>query len=180
MRTSCRRGQSQRLPGRVLAAALVAAVLTGCSGVERVEWPGARFVLPDGWEVVSEDRQRLVLADHETTTQDRGVLVTFFRVPGTVPADWRQRIAERGALLESDAGILIAGDVPATQLVLLDEIDGTPFREVLLVVASRELVISITPRVPPGDQTGPSVLLEGLDAVRELLDDIELTLSTFS
>ena len=172
------RPRARRLE-RLLAAVLAPLLLVACSGPERVEWPGARFTLPEGWEVVAEDQQRLVVADHLTAEQDRGVLVTFVRVPGTLPDDWRQRVAERGATLESDSGILIAGDVPATQLVLLDEIDGTPVREVLLVVASRGLVISITPRVAPGEQDGPRVLLDGLDAVRELLDVIELAPAAF-
>ena len=164
---------------RLLVLILAPALLVACAGPERVDWPGARFTLPEGWEVVAQDQQRLVVADHLTAEQDRGVLVTFVRVPGTLPDDWRQRVDERGALLESDSGVLIAGDVPATQLVLRDEVDGTPVREVLLVVASRELVISITPRVLPGDQDGPRVLLDGLDAVRELLDTIDLAPASF-
>ena len=179
MTTDVRRRPRVRRLRQLLVALLAPALLVACSGPERVDWPGARFTLPDGWEVVAEEQQRLVVADHLTAEQDRGVLVTFVRVPGTLPDDWRQRVAERGALLESDSGILIAGDVPATQLVLLDEIDGTPVREVLLVVASRGLVISITPRVAPGEQDGPRVLLDGLDAVRDLLDTIELAPATF-
>ena len=179
MRTERRPRRRERPFGRLLVMLLLPALLVACSGPERVDWPGARFALPEGWEVVAEDQQRLVVADHLTAEQDRGVLVTFVRVPGTLPDDWRQRVAERGAMLESDSGILIAGDVPATQLVLLDRIDGTPVREVLLVVASRELVISITPRVAPGEQDGPRVLLDGLDAVRDLLDTIDLAPASF-
>ncbi len=47
-------------------------------------------------------------------------------------------------------------------------------REVILVVASRGLVISVAPRVVAGDQDGPELLLASLDGVRELLDAIEL------
>ena len=172
------RPRERRIQG-LIALFLVPVLLVACAGPERVDWPGARFTLPEGWEVIAQDQQRLVVADHLSAEQDRGVLVTFVRVPGTLPDDWRQRVDERGALLESDSGVLIAGDVPATQLVLLDEVDGTPVREVLLVVASRELVISITPRVPPGDQDGPRVLLDGLDAVRGLLDTIDLAPASF-
>ena len=179
MRTERRPRRRERPFGRLLLGLLLPALLVACSGTERVDWPGARFALPEGGEIVAEDQQRLVVADHLTAEQDRGVLVTFVRVPGTLPDDWRQRVAERGAMLESDSGILIAGDVPATQLVLLDRIDGTPVREVLLVVASRELVISITPRVAPGEQDGPRVLLDGLDAVRDLLDTIDLAPASF-
>lgn len=159
---------------RVLALLLVPVLLSACGGSERVDWPGLRFELPAGWERIEDGTDRLVLADHLAADGERGVLVTFVRVPGTLPDDWRQRIAERGALLESDAGILIAGDIPATQLVLLDDPGGTPVREVILVVASRGLVISVAPRVVAGEQDGPELLLESLDGVRELLDGIEL------
>ena len=174
MRTDRPDRRSGRLLHRAVALLLAPLLLAACAGVERVDWTGARFELPEGWEVLTDERDRLVIADHLTAEEDRGVLVTFLRVPGVLPADWRQRVADRGATLESDTGILIAGDVPATQLVLLDEVDGTPVREVLLVVASRELVIAITPRVPPGETGAPRLLLDRLDAVRELLDDIDL------
>jgi len=164
---------------RALALLLVPILLVACGGPERIDWPGARFELPAGWELLSSDADRLVLADHLTVEGERGVTVTFLRVPGTLPSQWRERVADRGATLESDSAILIAGDVPATQLVLLDEVDGTPIREVLLVVASRGLVIAITPRVAPGDQDGPEVLLDSLDGVRTLLDAIELAPPAF-
>lgn len=171
-------------PGRAswrtaLALLLVPTLLAACGGPEQVDWPGARFELPEGWEVVSSDADRLVLADHLAAEGERGVLTTFVRVPGTLPDDWRLRVAERGATLESDSGVLIAGDVPATQLVLRDEVGGTPVREVILVVASRGLVIVVTPRVLPGEQDGPRVLLDGLDGVRTLLDGIELAPPAF-
>ena len=164
---------------RSLALLLVPILLAACGGSERVEWPGVRLDLPDGWEVVTSEADRLVLADHVAAEGERGVRITFLRAPGTIPNDWRERIAERGATLESDAGVLIAGDVPATQLVLLDEVDGTPVREVILVVASRGLVIAVTPNILPGEQDGPRVLLDSLDAVRDLLDTVELTAPAF-
>jgi hypothetical protein len=174
MRTDRAARVSQRPIRRALMMLLVTAVVAACSGADRLDWPGLRLELPDGWERIEETPERLVLADHLAEEGQRGVLVTFLRVPGTLPDDWRERIAQRGALLESDEGIRIAGDVPATQLVLLDELDGTPVREVLLVVASRGLVIAVTPRLLPGELDGPELLLSSLDGVRALLDDIEL------
>jgi len=174
MRTDRRTTTSVRRSRRALVLLVASAVLAACSGSATVEWPGARFDLPEGWEIVSDEPDRLVVADHLASEGERGVLVAFVRVPGTLPDDWRQRVAERGATLESDSGVLVAGDVPATQLVLLDDVNGTPTREVLLVVASRGLVISIAPNVLPGEQDGPRVLLDGLDGVRTLLDGIEL------
>ena len=163
------------LRSRALLAA-VALTVAACSGPDRVEWPGARFDVPLGWEVLEQEPERLVLADHLAGEGERGVLVTFLRVPGTLPDDWRTRVAERGAMLESDEGVLIAGDVPATQLILRDVVNGTPVREAILVVASRGLVVAISPRVEPGDQDGPELLLESLDGVRAVLDRIELAL----
>jgi len=159
---------------RRLAALLLPLVLAACSGSSQVTWPGLRFDLPAGWEVLEQTDTRLVVADHLASEGGRGVLVTFLRVPGTLPDDWREIVAARGAELESDEAVLIAGDVPATQLVLRDTVDGTPVREVLLVVASRGLVIAVLPRLEPGDQDGPELLLESLDAVRGLLDEVEL------
>jgi hypothetical protein len=104
------------------------------------------------------------------------VLVTFLRAPGTLPDDWRSTVADRGALLESDEAVLVAGDVPATQLILLDDVDGTLVREALLVVPSRGLVVAITPRLEAGDTDGPELLLESLDAVRSFLDGIQLAI----
>jgi hypothetical protein len=153
---------------------LLPLVLAACSGSSEVNWPGVRFQLPDGWEVVGQTSDRLVLADHLVEEGGRGVLVTFLRVPGTLPDDWRDVVAARGAELESDEGVLISGDVPATQLVLRDTVDGIPVREVLLVVASRGLVIAVTPRVRQGETDGPDLLLASLDAVRGLLDEVEL------
>ena len=174
MRTDRAARPTRRPLVRALSLLLVPVLLAACGGPERVDWPGLRFDLPDGWERIEDGTDRLVLADHLADEGERGVLVTFLRVPGTLPDDWRERVAERGALLESDEGIMIAGDVPATQLVLLDAPGGTPVREVILVVASRGLVIAISPRVVAGDQDGPELLLESLDGVREVLDVIEL------
>jgi len=159
---------------RRAAALLVPLLLAACSDSSEVAWPGVRFQLPTGWEVIEQRDDRLVLADHRTAEGERGVLVTFFRVPGTLPDDLREAIAARGALLESDEAVLIAGDVPATQLVLLDTTGGPPIRETILVVASRGLVITVVPRLLPGEQDGPELLLGSLDAVRALLDAVEL------
>jgi len=158
----------------LLAALLLPALLAGCGGSDAVEWPGVRIDLPAGWEVLDVAPQRLVLADHLSTEGERGVTITFLRAPGVLPDTWRATVAERGALLESDEAVRIAGDVPATQLVLLDTVQGTQVRETLLVVPSRELVIAITPRVVLGDTDGPDLLLGSLDEVRAFLDGIEL------
>jgi len=153
---------------------LLPLIVAACGGSSEVTWPGLRLQLPEGWEVLEQASDRLVLADHLVEEGERGVLVTFLRVPGTLPDDWRDTVAARGAELESDEGVLISGDIPATQLVLRDTVDGIPVREVLLVVASRGLVIAITPRLQSGELDGPELLLESLDAVRALLDEVEL------
>ena len=159
---------------RRTAVLLLPLVLAACTASSQVSWPGVRFDLPEGWEVLEQTSERLVLADHLASEGERGVLVTFLRVPGTLPDDWRATVAARGAELESDEGVLISGDVPATQLVLRDTVGGVPVREVLLVVASRGLVIAVLPRLAPGDQDGPELLLGSLDDVRALLDEVEL------
>lgn len=159
---------------RLALALLLVPVLAACSGSDRIEWPGVRLDLPEGWELVAEEPVRLVLADHVADAGERGVHVTFLREPGTLPDDWRRRIADQGLTLESDTQTIIAGDVPATQLIVLASTDGLPVRQVILVVASRGLVISIDPVLAPGDQDGPELLLESLDGVRAVLDTVEL------
>lgn len=166
-------------PRRLLALLLTATLLAACGGDGSVEWPGVRLDLPEGWELVEQGADRLVLADHLAAEGERGVQVTFVREPGTLPDDWRTRIAERDAVIESDTQVVIAGDVPATQLLLRTELNGAPARQVILVVASRGLVISIVPVLAPGDQDGPELLLESLDGVRAMLDTVELALPAF-
>lgn len=153
---------------------MLVALLAGCGPDAAVSWDVVRLELPAGWEQVSAQRDRLLLADHRTDEEDRGVLVTFLRTDEAAPDVWRRRVADRGAELESDTGVRIAGDVPATQLVLLDVVDGVRLREVVLVVPSRGLVIAVTPRTAPGEQDGPELLLERLDEVRTVLDGMEL------
>ena len=166
---------TERRRGRLAAAvAGLALALAACGGADAVAWDVVRLDLPATWEVLGEDTDRLVLADHLVEEGERGVTVTFLRVPDALPDAWRARVADRGAALEADMGVRIAGDVPATQLVLRDEVDGVPVREVLLVVPSRGLVIAITPRLAPGELDGPELLLERLDGVRTLLDGMEL------
>ena len=159
---------------RALAAAAAAVVLAGCGGPEAVAWDVVRLDVPATWQVLGEEADRLVLADHRVDEDQRGVTVTFLRVPDAFPDAWRARVAERGAELEGDTPVRIAGDVPATQLVLRDVVDGVPVREVLLVVPSRGLVIAVTPRIVMGEQDGPELLLERLDGVRTVLDGMEL------
>ncbi len=178
MRTDRAARPSARLT-RWVAALLLVPLLAACGGSDRIEWPGVRLDLPEGWELVAQETVRLVLADHVAAEGERGVHVTFLREPGTLPDDWRRRIADQGLTLESDTQVLIAGDVPATQLIVLASTDGVPVRQVILVVASRGLVISVDPVLAPGEQDGPELLLESLDGVRAMLDTVELALPEF-
>lgn len=172
--------EPQRRPRRAVRRSLLlgAVLLLGsaCSASAELRWASVRTELPVGWEVIRSTDTQLVLADHLADDGERGVLVTFLRAPGTLPDDWRRTVAERGALLESDEAVLVAGDVPATQLILRDTVEGIPLREALLVIPSREIVVAITPRLVPGDTDGPEVLLASLDAVRVFLDGIQLAI----
>jgi hypothetical protein len=147
-----------------------------CGPSSELRWSTVRAEVPAGWEIVASSDSQLILADHLAADGERGVLITFLRAPGTLPDDWRSDVAARGALLESDEAVLVAGDVPATQLILLDTVDGIRLREALLVIPSRGLVVAITPRLAAGDTDGPELLLASLDAVRGFLDGIELTI----
>jgi hypothetical protein len=169
---------SRRLPRarRMVLLGVALLLAAGCSSDTELRWAGVRAELPAGWELVASSDTQLILADHLQAEDGRGVLITFLRAPDTLPDDWRRTVAERGALLESDEPVLVAGDVPATQLILLDDVDGIPLREALLVIPSRGLVVAITPRVTVGDRDGPELLLGSLDAVRSFLDGIQLTI----
>jgi hypothetical protein len=160
----------------MLLLGLVVGLTAACGVSSELRWAGVRAELPTGWELLASSDTQLILADHVAADGGRGVLVTFLRAPGTLPDDWRATVAQRGALLESDEAVLVAGDVPATQLILLDDVDGTPVREALLVIPSRGLVVAITPRVVAGDSDGPELLLASLDAVRSFLDGIQLAI----
>jgi len=161
---------------RTLLLGLLLVLAAACGNSAELRWASVRAELPAGWEVLASSDTQLILADHVAADGGRGVLVTFLRAPGTLPDDWRSTVADRGALLESDEAVLVAGDVPATQLILLDDIDGTLVREALLVIPSRGLVIAVTPRLEAGDADGPELLLESLDAVRSFLDGIQLAI----
>jgi hypothetical protein len=161
---------------RELFIGLLLVIAAACGSSSELRWAGVRAELPAGWEILASSDTQLILADHVAADGGRGVLVTFLRAPGTLPDDWRSTVADRGALLESDEAVLVAGDVPATQLVLLDDVDGTRVREALLVIPSRGIVVAITPRLEVGDTDGPELLLESLDAVRGFLDGIQLAI----
>ncbi len=163
-------------PRRTLIVGLLLTLVAACGTSSELRWASVRAELPAGWELLASSDTQLILADHVVADGGRGVLVTFLRSPGTLPDDWRGAVADRGALLESDEAVLVAGDVPATQLILLDDIDGTRVREAVLVIPSRGLVVAITPRLEAGDTDGPELLLESLDAVRSFLDGIQLAI----
>ena len=165
-----------RVARRTLVVGLLIVLAAACGTSSELRWTSVRAELPDGWELLASSDTQLILADHVAAEGGRGVLVTFLRAPGTLPDDWRSTVVDRGALLESDDAVLVAGDVPATQLILLDEVDGTRVREALLVIPSRGLVVAITPRLEVGDTDGPELLLESLDAVRSFLDGIQLAI----
>jgi hypothetical protein len=161
---------------RMLLIGSLLLLAAACGSSSELRWASVRAELPAGWELLASSDTQLILADHLAADGGRGVLVTFLRAPGTLPDDWRGTVADRGALLESDEAVLVAGDVPATQLILLDEVDGTRVREALLVIPSRGIVVAITPRLEVGDTDGPELLLESLDAVRGFLDGIQLAI----
>jgi hypothetical protein len=165
----------RRLGPRLLSIILtVTVVAAGCSGGDDLQWDGVRLRLPDGWELLATSDERLDLADHVAELGERGVSVSFIPAPQTLPDDWRSAVVAQGATIETDQQVFVAGDVPATQLVIRTQRDGFDVREVLFVVPSRELVILVRPRLAPGDTDGPELLLDSLDGVRALLDQLEL------
>jgi len=172
-------GERRLRPRLVGILLLLTFLASACSASDEIQWNAVRLQLPDGWEFLASSDEQLVLADHVAGLGERGVVVSFVRAPQTLPDIWRDAVVTEGAIIETDQQVLIAGDVPATQLVVRSQRDGMDVREVLFVVASRELVILVRPMLEPGDTDGPELLLDSFDGVRALLDQLELSTPRF-
>jgi hypothetical protein len=173
---------------RALAVPLVLALLlVACGGGQpsSVTWRNVTLPVPDGWYVFEQEETRLSLSNAnigigetpgEPREQPEGDVVAmhFTYEPRTQPADVRDHLERQDATIESDQQILLGEDeVPATQIVYAYETGGTPTREMVVVIASRAIVLLAIPVPLPGDEDAPEVFLRHIETFLEVLDGAE-------
>jgi hypothetical protein len=160
-------------------------VLSACGGQpSSVTWRNVTFPVPEGWYVFEEEETRLSLSNAELGVGEPGqpreqpegdvVAMHFTFEPRTRPDDVRAHLAAQDATIESDQQLLLGEDeVPATQIVYSYETGGTPTREMVVVIASRAIVLLAIPVPLPGDTDAPEVFLRHLETFLEVLDGAE-------
>ncbi|HEX2029166.1 MAG TPA: hypothetical protein VHF25_14325 [Nitriliruptorales bacterium] len=146
-------------PLRAAAALVTAALLVTCASDPSVRWGDVTLDLPDGWVVAEEGEDRLSLATapfgQDTPPEDLEAALFLTREPGTSAADWRGLIERIHGEVEEDRQRTVGG-APATELVFRHDGNGTPLREMAVVVPARQLVILAQPVVARGEQDGPA------------------------
>ena len=169
--------------GVALAVMLVACGSDGPDQVDSVEWRNIEFDLPDGWYRFEETDTRLSVAnqpigteaDLEQLDEDDDTVAMFLTFePDTQPDDWRTFAEQQDATIETDDQLILGEDIPATRLVFSYESDGSPTREMVVLIPSRRVVVLAQPVPGPGDEDAPEVFLEHLDTFMEMLDTFEL------
>jgi hypothetical protein len=164
----------------------VAVLLASCGGGQpsSVTWRNITFSVPDGWYVFEQEETRLSLSNAdlgigepgEAREQPEGDVVAmhFTYEPRTRPDDVRDHLERQNATIESDRQLLLGEDeVPATQIVYAYETGGTPTREMVVVIASRAVVLLAIPVPLPGDTDAPDVFLRHLETFLEVLDSAQ-------
>jgi hypothetical protein len=175
------------LRSRVALLVVLALFVAGCGGGQpsSVTWRNVTFSVPDGWYVFEQEETRLSLSNADIGVGDTPgepreqpdgdvVAMHFTYEPRTQPADVREHLAAQDATIESDQQILLGEDeVPATQIVYAYETGGTPTREMVVVIASRAIVLLAIPVPLPGDEDAPEVFLRHIETFLEVLDGAE-------
>ncbi|MDQ3931407.1 MAG: hypothetical protein M3252_01005 [Actinomycetota bacterium] len=160
--TSVRR-RLGRVP--IVLLLLFSTLLAACSEAE-VRWRDVTLELPDGWVVNELDRSRLSIANARFPDPDVGneptdlgseleAAVFFTHEPNATAAAWRALVVEQEGSLDEDVRLSIDG-APATRLIFTYDANGTPTREMILLVPARELVGLFQPITPRFSQEGPS------------------------
>lgn len=174
---------SRRLP--LLAALLAVLVLaTACGSSaqpDTVSWRNVELDLPDGWYLFEEEADRLSISNQDIGIgdvvgtpedwPDGDVVAMFFTYePDTLPDDWRDLLERLDAEVETDTGLVLQGDVPATQLIYRYETEGVVTREMVVVIPSRSIVLLAQPVPTPADTDVSGVFLDYLDEMMGVLE----------
>jgi hypothetical protein len=176
--------RSPRLALLVALAMLVVACGGGDSQPSSVTWRNVELQLPTDWYLFENEETRLSISNQdigvgedpdEPREQPEGDTVAMFFTyePNTFPDDWREFVEQQDAELESDDQIVLQGDVPATRLIFSFVTDGTPTREMVVVIPSRSIVLLAQPVPGPGDEDAPEVFLEYLEEFLGVLETAE-------
>ncbi|MBW3562651.1 MAG: hypothetical protein KY437_09150 [Actinobacteria bacterium] len=155
----------------VLALGLLGACGTGSGSVE---WRDVTVEVPDGWAVAERDEQKLSIANVDFGPGQGDELeaaVFLTREPDTSIDDWRSLVAERDGEVETDDAITVGG-MPANRLVFRHDANGTPLREMVVVVPSRDVVMLFQPVVLRGSPDGPDVFERYRDTFDEVLTTV--------
>jgi hypothetical protein len=172
---------------RCLAVPLLAILLlASCGGGQpsSVTWRNITLPVPDGWYVFEQEETRLSLSNADLGVGEPGVAreqpegdvvaMHFTYEPRTQPADVRDHLERQDATIETDRQILLGEDeVPATQIVYAYETGGTPTREMIVVIASRAVVLLAIPVPLPGETDAPEVFLRHLETFLDVLETAE-------
>jgi hypothetical protein len=165
----------------VLAMALLAVACGSSSQPASVTWRNVELDLPDGWYLFEEEDDRLSISNQDIGIGDvvgtpndwpeGDVVAMFFTYePDTLPDDWRELLERLDAEVETDTGLVLQGDVPATQLIYRYETEGVLTREMVVVIPSRSIVLLAQPVPAVGDTDVSEVFLRYLDDMMEVLE----------
>jgi hypothetical protein len=176
--------RSPRLLLLLVIAVLAVACGDGGNQPSAVTWRNVELQLPQDWYVFEEAEDRLSISNQDIgigddpevpREQPEGDTVAMFFTyePRTLPDDWRRFVEQQDADLESDEQLVLQGDVPATRLVFSYVTDGTPTREMVVVIPSRAIVVLAQPVPGPGDDDGPDVFLAHIEEFLGVLETAE-------
>ena len=183
-----------RRPSRVVGQSVVGLLLlllAACSapgatdtGAGPREWRDLELVVPSGWTVIADRTDLLHIANEDigggpdatrppVTDPDAVdvVGVQFTASSGSTPDAYRELVQLEGGEVESDERIEIGG-LPATSIVYTWASNGTPSRERVVFVPSRDVYLLLQPVPVQGQTTGPDVYLRHTDEFEAILDSI--------
>lgn len=163
----------------MLLLAVVVLGVAGCSSgpaTGTIDWRGLDVTAPPGWAAYEVRDTLLYLADGEPgeVPGDPGTLVVAAQItyePGSSADDWRRLIAEEGGEVETDVSGEIDG-VPVRRIVFTWDGGGTPTREMVVLVPSRDLVMLFQPVPVKGQTDADEVFLDRAGEFEAILDSI--------
>ena len=174
---------------RRLAWLMVLAVtILGCGEEDPqpdvVTWRNVTLDVPDDWYLVERSDTHLSIANADLAAvretegpavrPEGDVVAMYFTFePETLPDDWRAFVEDQEATLESDDAIVVGENVPATRLVYRYVTNGTPTREMVVLIPSRGLVVLAQPIPRPGQDDAPEVFLAHIEVFLEVLQSAE-------